>query len=206
MKRAANLPTTAGVFAVVHAKSKHAYVGRCKNLRQRASMWAFHLKRAEDHPSLPSSVRNLPSYPAAEWAFLTFDTDEATVRKQLEARGFTLINFKARTRTTYVVQGIEDTLVGHARRLGVNWDIAYKRINRGATPEQALDLAPYDQMDARDQHIMMMRVKLVTDEGGWVTYDEAVAMRPELGDVRRKVMKWRAKNPDATEVRLSDLT
>ena len=99
MKRAANLPTTAGVFAVVHAKSKHAYVGRCKNLRQRASMWAFHLKRAEDHPSLPSSVRNLPSYPAAEWAFLTFDTDEATVRKQLEARGFTLINFKARTRT-----------------------------------------------------------------------------------------------------------
>lgn len=206
MKRDAKLPSTPGVFAVVHTRSKHAYVGKCKNLRQRASMWAYHLRRAEEQPEMPARVRGLPKYPANEWAFLSLAGDEATVRQTLTQRGFTLINSKARTRTTYVIHGIEDTLVGHARRLGVNWDVAYKRVERGATPEQALGVTPYEPQDLRDQQISMMRVKLVTDEGGWVTYDEAVQMKPELGDIRRKVQKWRAKNPEATEIKISDIT
>jgi hypothetical protein len=200
MRRPANLPTTSGVFTVIHAKSKQAYVGKAKNLRQRASMWDYHLKT----PPVP--VRNWPDLPADEWSFVSFgELDEAAVRARLEGRGFRLINGKARTRTTFVVQGIEATLSAHAARLGVGKDAVYKRVMRGATPEQALGLAPVDAVDARDQAIEMMRVKILSDSGGWLTYDEAIQMRPELGDVRRKIQKWRKRNPGASEVRLRDI-
>ena len=204
MKRAPTLPTTSGVFVVLHAGERVAYVGKAKNLRQRAAMWAYHLKNPT--ASKTSRIRRLPELPYDEWEFMAFpEGDEASVRKTLVARNVDIINNKARSRHTYVVEGVTDTLIGHARKYNQPWASVYKRVERGMTPEQALGLVDADKVDPREQHIMMMRTKIATDSGGWVTFDEACQMRPELGDVRQKVAKWRKLHPGATEVKLSDL-
>lgn len=204
MKRAPAIATTEGVFVVIHAKARVAYVGKAKNLRQRAAMWAYHLKNPA--ASKATRVRSLPALPYDEWEFMAFPGgDEVNVRATLAARGVNIINAKSRTRRTYVVGGVEASLVEHARAHGKPWASVYKRVERGETPEQALGLTEDNRLDPRDQQIGMMRVKIVTDSGGWVTYDEACQMRPDLGDVRHKVAKWRKANPDATEVKLSNL-
>lgn len=207
MKRPPNIPTGEGVFVVLHVAAKVAYVGKAKNLRQRASMWAWNLKQLEQGTAKITRVRGLPRYPADQWEFKFSQTrTEAEVRTGVEQLGVTIVNSKARTRKRYVVQGIDGTLNEHAKRLGQSAPAVYKRVERGMTPEQALGLAEAETFDARDQQIMMMRVKIVTDTGGWVTYDEALQMRPELGDIRTKVARWRKQHPDATEVKLSELT
>jgi hypothetical protein len=203
MKRAPVIPATPGVFVVLHAKARVAYVGKAKDLRQRAAMWAYHLKNPK--VAKTTRVRKLPVLPFDEWEYLAFPGgDEVNVRATLDGRGVEIINPKSRTRTTYVVEGVEGTLMDHARRYNKPWASVYKRVERGMTPEEALGLTG-EPADPREQHIEMMKVKIVTDSGGWVTYDEACQMRPELGDVRLKVSKWRKANPDATEVKLSNL-
>jgi hypothetical protein len=206
VKRPADIPQGAGTFAIVHTATKQAYVGYAKDLRQRASMWAYHLKMLEEKGAdYRVPVRDFPRLPAAEWEFISLQLDEDQLRDKLAERGFRILNAKTRRRKTYVVQGIEDTLSGHARRLGVKAMPVYKRVERGDTPEQALGLAERYASDPREQRIAMMRVRIVTDEGGWVTYDEALRMRPELGDIRTKLQKLKKANPSLTEIKLREI-
>lgn len=206
MKRPADIPLGAGTFAIIHGAKKLAYVGYAKDLRQRASMWAYHLRMLEEKgETYRVPVRDFPRLPADEWEYISLPLDEDKLREKLIERGYRIINARTRRRKTYVVQGIDDTLSGHARRLGVKPMPVYKRVERGHTPEQALGLAESYAPDPREQRIAMMRVRIVTDEGGWVTYDEAVHMRPELGDIRTRLQKLKKDRPDMTEIKLREI-
>lgn len=206
MIRPHNLPTSAGSFILANTKAGVAYVGYGKNLRGRFTTWDYHFKRAEADPSYTLPARDMPRTPADDWKFVfLIGEHEDDLRKVCEKQGLRILNEHARKRTTIVVQGIEASLLQHARRLGRDHNVVYKRVNRGQTPEQALGLTSVPALELRDYAIQSMRVKILSDGGGWLTYDEAVQMRPELGDVRSKLTKFRRKNPDAGEVKLSDI-
>lgn len=207
MQRPADIPSTPGVFAVLHRVSAQAYVNKARNLKERAIIWAHHLKAHEADPTHGVRVRDWPAFPADQWEFwfTVIDPVEA-VQAQFKGNGFKLINERVRKRTTYNVQGVEDTLLGHARRLGVPSGAVYKRVERGATPEQALGVSDNPNLDPREQAIEGMKMKILTDDGeGYLTYDEAVVMRPQLGEVRRKIRKLARKHPEMKAVKLSEI-
>lgn len=207
MQRPPDIPMTPGVFAIHHLASKQAYVNTAQNLRQRSIIWAHHLNAHEKDPTHSVRVRNWPAFPSDQWEFWFTTTDTATHVQQLfRDGGYTLINERVRKRQTHVVQGIEDTLLGHCRRLGIPWGAVYKRVERGETPEQAMGLVERRVLDPREYAISQMRMHILTNDGeGLLTYDEAVMLRPELGDVRRRVQKLMKKNPTMLQVRLQDI-
>jgi len=58
----------------------------------------------------------------------------------------------------------------------------------------------------REHKIAQMKVRILTDDGeGLLTYDEAVMMRPQLGDVRRKLLAWSRRNPGVVQIKLSQI-
>lgn len=207
MQRPADIPHEAGVFAIHHRASKQAYVNTARDLRQRSIIWAHHLKAHEKDPTHSVRVRNWPSFPSDQWEFWFSTTDTAdNVQTNFREAGYTLINERVRKRQTYVVQGVDDTLLGHCRRLGIPWGAVYKRVERGETPEQAMGLVERRVLDAREYAISQMRMHILTNDGeGLLTYDEAVMLRPELGDVRRRVQKLMKRNPELQSVRLQDI-
>lgn len=208
MNRSASLPKAPGAFALVHRASKKAYVGVGKNVRHRADMWDYHLKMADEKPDYKIPARNFPRFPSGEWEFVYLGDpfDEADLRASLAKHGFELINNKSRQYgKRYVIQNIEASLAEHANRLGVDMRLAYRRLERGWTALQALGLAPVDAPDEREHRIKRMAIKITTDDGGYLTYDEAVQMNPSLGDIRRHMAKLRKANPDLTEIKLSGI-
>jgi hypothetical protein len=212
MQRPPDIPREAGVFAVLHTATRKAYVNKARNLRERAMLWEYHLKKRDFDPTHNVRVRNFPVHPSDEWTFWGSTTDDLeTVQKVFVEKGWTLINEEVRKRQTYPVtypsgELVDDTLMGHARRLSKPWGAVYKRVERGWTPEQALGLAEPPVLDQRELAIAQMKVRITTDDGqGLLTYDEAVQMRPELGDVRRKIQRFAKKNPTVQEVKLSEI-
>lgn len=207
MQTPANIPTCSGVFAVVNTHLKQAYVGKTKNLRTRASMWKHMLDKAEEDKTYNIPIRGIERAPAAEWRFFFWTGGgEDNVREAFERRGIATVNKRARVRMGEIeVDGRKATLEQHAARLGVPIHTAYRRLQRKYTVRQALGLDAIEAFNERDWTIEAMRVKLVSDNGGYLTYDEAESVRPELGNLRNRMARWRKKNPEATEVRLDSL-
>lgn len=206
MRRPPNLTTLPGTFALLNKKARVAYVGYGKNLRGRFDTWVYHFKRAQEDPNYTLPARDMPRSPGTDWEFLfILGEHEEDIRRMCREKGLRVINHHARKRTTYVVDGIRDSLIGHCRRLGIDHNVVYKRVDRGQTPEQALGLADTPTLEMRDYAIQNMRTKIASDSGGWLTYDEALQMRPEVGDIRAKLAKLRKKNPDLAEIKLSEI-
>lgn len=186
----------------MHPPTARAYVATAKDLRQRAVMWTYHLKRGD------VSVKDWPQHPAGEWQFwFDIERTEQAVREQLAGMGWQFINPAKRTRVTHSVlypDGTihQGTLRAHCRALNRSYTAAYKRVERGQNVEQALGLEPAI-WDAREMAIAQMRVKITTDDGeGLLTYDEALRLRPELGDLRKKIRRLRQKDPELVEIKL----
>ena len=216
MRRPPDIPPVPGVFVVLHEPSKHAYVHATNNLKERAAIWSSHFNAIKRDPAKTIPVRNWPVHPPAEWEF-RFVTDPAftiaIVQDAMVKAGWKIIPSRRATRAkTYQVaypdgQTHVDTLLGHCRRLGLkHWGAVYKRVERGETPEQALELVERVKPDMREHKIAQMKVRILTDDGeGLLTYDEAVMMRPQLGDVRRKLLAWSRRNPGVVQIKLSQI-
>lgn len=216
MLRAGAVVVEPGVFALIHRKSKTAYVGSGKNLKQRATMWSYHLDAADKNPEYRLPARGLPRYPSDEWEFHGYPNQTVEwLREQMANAGWTVINQKTRVRLNreYEIEYPDGTkatgtLNQHAKHLGLSPAkvvLAYKRIERRYTARQALGLDPLDVLDRRERQIMAMACRIVTDTGGYVTFDEALRLRPEVGDIRSKMLKLRKANPQLTEIKLSDI-
>jgi hypothetical protein len=206
MIRPPNLPVTAGTFVLYNKNAKLAYVGYCKNIRGRFDTWDYHLKRAEADPTHVLPARGMSGTVPGDWEFMFQSGDqEEEMRDYCVQAGMSIINGHARKHTTIVVQGIDASLRQHATRLGLNHHVVYKRVARGQTAEQALGLVNAPVMEQRDYAIQHMRIKIVSDNGGWLTYDEAIQMRPDVGDIRAKLAKLRRVKPETLEVKLSEI-
>ena len=207
MQSPASIPVTPGTFAVANKRLKKAYVGKTKNLRTRASMWRMMLKRNEEEGSYVIPVRGIERGRSNDWAFVfSPDNDDAKLRKTMEMLGYELLNGHARHRVGKVdVAGVSRTIEQHAKKYRVPMHTVYRRLRKGYTLLQALGLAPIEPFDEREWALNAMKVKIVGAAGGYLTYDEAETERPELGDLRNKMARWRAANPDKTEVKLADL-
>jgi hypothetical protein len=198
-----------GVFALMHQPSATVYINRAANLRHRALVWAAHLARMEADPDYHPPAKMFPRHPAAEWQ-LWVDHANAldAVRKLFADDGWKVLNdVRPVNRLDCVQDGTThtDTVRGHAKRVGLPVTTVYKRLERGYTLEQALGLSPLSPQDSRDRAIELMKLKIVTDDGGFVTYDEALQMRPELGDIRTKLKKMRLRHPDVVQVLLKEI-
>jgi hypothetical protein len=216
MQKPPDIPRTAGIFALFHKATNEAYVNTTNNLYQRAIMWAAHLRHYfEDNGALPP-VRYLPRYAPDEWEFWFTTATTATttapgqtlenVRDLLAKGGWRIINPLKQPRKKYLIDGKSQSLAKHAADRGMKFYTVYKRLERGMSVEQALGLeqAP-PVMDKRDIAIAMMAVQIESENGGLLTYDEALMMRPELGDIRKKITRLRHKNPDLRNIKLAEI-
>ncbi len=210
MLRPPNLSPIPGTFALLNKKERVAYVGYGKNLRSRFDTWEYHFRRASEDSSYTLPARDMPRSSPNDWEFLFLAGDhEEHLRLLCREKGLRVLNSHSRKRTTYLVDGIRDSLIGHCRRLGIDHNVVYKRVERGQTPEQAMRLTEAPMFEPRDFAIQNMRTKIVDDLAGdgtrYLTYDEALQKRPEIGDVRTKLAKLRKANPELSEIKLTDI-
>lgn len=207
MRQPSNVPTTAGTFAVANKRLKTAYVGKTKNLRTRASMWKTMLKRNAEEREYKMPVRGITRGASDDWSFVfSADLDDAGLRKTLEERGYEILNGHARERLGSIeVSDFKGTIQQHAKRCRVPMHTVYRRRQKGYTLRQALGLDPIEPFDDREHALNAMKVKIVGAAGGFLTYDEAEEERPEVGNLRNRLARWRAANPTATEVKLADI-
>ena len=207
MRQPSNVPTSAGTFAVANKRLKLAYVGKTKNLRTRASMWKTMLKRNEDEKTFKMPVRGIERGPSNDWSFVfSAEPDDAKLRAHMERLGYALVNGHARERLGKVeVDGVARTIQQHAKHHRVPMHTVYRRRQKGYTLRQALGLDPIEPFDDREHALNAMKVKIVGAAGGYLTYDEAEEERPEVGNLRNRLARWRAANPTATEVKLADI-
>lgn len=209
MKYDANIKPVLGTFVLLHAKTKTAYVGECKNLRQRQYIWRGHFKRAETDPNYRMPVRDLWSAGnnSTDYQFLGYEKPSLEVRNALWQKGVTVINKTATKRSAYTVDGVPGSLRALAALHKISYPMAYKRIQKGYTIRQALGLDPIDDVaDVRDRSVALMPVKIVGTTGGYLSYDEAQVERPELGNIRAKLAKLRKAHPEMTEVGLGEIS
>lgn len=199
-----------GVFALLHKATAEAYVNETKDLRQRALLWQQRLRNVS-HGGNNVPAKDFPAYPADEWDFWVSPAGSyAEVRVALAKQGWKLVNdYRPRTAHTLVHRdGVARTgsLAHHCTHAGVKLHTVYKRIDRGMSVEHALGLTDLPPPDKRELAISQMRVQIQTDDGaGLLTYDEAVMLRPEIGDIRDKMKRWRKKNPNVTSVKLAEI-
>lgn len=145
MRRPADIPSAPGVFVILHAGAKYAYVNEARDLKERATMWASYLKAFEKNGT-PIRVRSWPRELKAqgdEWEFrcsTDADVDIESMIAFLTRAGWKIIRAKKRA-TLYTVQGIEASLKAHCERLGRdNWRTVYRKVQAGQSPEEALNL------------------------------------------------------------------
>lgn len=209
MQKPHDLPRTAGVFALLHAASAEAYVNETKNLRARALLWEMWLDNQQNNVARVPA-RNFPSYRSDEWRFWVSAEDHATTRLSLTQQGWRLIN-SYRPRQSYAVTDpatgeiATGTLSELSRRFDVAALAAYKRLAKGMSVEQALGLTAIPMMDKREQAIAQMRVQIESANGGLLTFDEAVMLRPQLGDIRKRLYRMRKRDPSLTRIKLADI-
>lgn len=139
MQRPPNLSTSAGVFAVVHKKTKIAYIGFCSNLIHRATIWARYFRQKKDDPNYKIPIANIPDYPSDEWAFMQFLTDDVEKTREVFAKAdFTIINQKTKSRKLITFRGKTARLGEHAKDAGISYATVYRRLGLGKTLEEAL--------------------------------------------------------------------
>lgn len=138
------IPHEPGVYVLAHAQLKQAYVGECKDLRHRASIWDYNFKQAVMHmlegQSWHFPVKDFMFDPAhGEWSFYAYpDGSVEDVRAMMEKLGYKLINPKIRQRGLISYNGKEATLAEHARAAGIPYALAYKRRSRGKPMSEVL--------------------------------------------------------------------
>jgi hypothetical protein len=211
MQVPADTPRSPGVFALLHTSTATAYVNETNSLRQRALLWQVKLEDyAKPEPTLPSPAKDFPKHPANEWTWwCVVDGDYAAARAQFEGQGWKIIN-AYKPRRSYVIvypdgEAVPGSLAHHCNRLGIKLHTVYKRIDKGMSVEQALGLTDFPPLDKRELAISKMRVQIENENGGLLTYDEALLARPELGDVRDKLKRWRKKHPEVVKIKLSEI-
>lgn len=215
MQVPADTPRSPGVFALLHTSTATAYVNETKSLRQRALLWQVKLEDyAKLEPTLLASAKDFPKHPAGEWTWWMTVAPYSEgflqqVRTQLQEQGWKIIN-AYKPRRSYVIvypdgEAVPGSLAHHCSRLGIKLHTAYKRIDKGMSVEQALGLTDFPPLDKRELAISKMRVQIENENGGLLTYDEALLVRPELGDVRDKLKRWRKKHPEVVKIKLSEI-
>lgn len=207
MDVSSTIPRAPGVFALLHAKTATAYVNETRDLRQRALLWQ---QRLNGNGGDIVPAKDFPKHPAEEWTFWVSDQgDLASTRAALTAKNWKLIN-DYRPRKTYTIvhkhgQTVIGSLAVHCKQAGVKLHTVYKRLNKGMSVEQALGLTASPPPDKREIAISQMRIQIETDTGGLLTYDEALFLRPEIGDIREKLRRLRKREPERTKVKLAEI-
>jgi len=202
------VPRAPGVFVIYHQPTGQAYVSETRDLKQRAMLWDARLLQYENGGMAPA--KDFPRHPSAEWAFVVSGEPLEVTRQTWVAKGWRLLN-EFKPRKVYTVQYLGEpvatvgSLAVHCKKRDIKLHTAYKRLARGMTIEQALDLSDVPLLDKRDLAISQMRVQIESASGGLLTYDEAIMMRPEIGDVREKLRRLRKKDPSVTRVKLSEI-
>lgn len=147
MIKSSYIPHEPGVYVLGHTQLMQAYVGECKDLRHRASVWDYNFKQAVRTLSSGGSwkfpVKDFVFDPAqGEWTFFVFPAqsgvDAEGVRKYFEELGYKIINPKIRQRGLITYKGKEATLAEHARDAGIPYALAYKRRSRGKSMVEVL--------------------------------------------------------------------
>ena len=137
MLRRPEIPKEPGTFVLAHVQTKTAYVGYCRDLRHRAAIWDYNLRRAI-YP-----VKGMPTYPSEEWQYWDYAGKPVdAVRRALEEHGYTLINERSRSREPITYQGKTQSLAEHARDAGISYALAYKRWRAGKPMDEVLDPGP----------------------------------------------------------------
>lgn len=201
------LPRAPGVFVIYHQPTGQAFVSETRDLKQRAMLWDARLLAFQNGGMPPA--KGFPKHDTGEWTFVVSAEPLEVTRKTWADKGWRLLNeFKPRKRYTVTHPTgvvVEGSLAAHCKARGIKLHTAYKRLGRGMTIEQALDLTDVPLLDKRDMAISQMRVQIESETGGLLTYDEAIMMRPEIGDVREKLRRLRKKNPSVTRVKLAEI-
>lgn len=208
MKYNQNITLSAGAFAVVNQRSKLAYVGYCKSLRRRAIMWRYWFKKKRNDPTYTFPISGVDGITG--WVFIDYpDLSADVVRAQAKKDGYRVINSKSRKRALYSVDAhVHLPLTKLATLHKENYQNVYRRLQKGFTLRQALGLDPSPPdlvYDPREHKVKMMRVKILGKSGGYLSYDEALLERPELGDIRARVAALRKQRPNVTEIKLENL-
>lgn len=90
-----------GVFVLVHEPTRNAYVGTCKDLRHRQTIWERNFRFHTD-PSFKFPLRGMPDKPGHEYTYYAFPgkTDEE-IRVMLKAGNINVVNKATRKRRVY---------------------------------------------------------------------------------------------------------
>jgi len=132
-----NLPTSPGVYIVVHILTKVAYIGKCADLRHRAAIWTRHFKNKEKNPSYEIPISGLPVHPSSEWQFIGYPTsDLGAIRAKLLGLGVTFVNKGSRTRDLITFRGKSASLAEHAKDAGIPYTMAYSRKQAGKSLDE----------------------------------------------------------------------
>ena len=135
----ADIPHEPGVFTLVHNPTKLAYVGVCNDLRHRVTIWERNFRELTKDPEFVWPLKKMPMKPGEEYTFyanVNVTPDE--VRKWLRDAGYTIVNEFTRTRRLITFKGKQDTVRGHCRTHGKDYNSVYHQLRRGKKLEELL--------------------------------------------------------------------
>lgn len=146
MQKPQKLLTDPGVFIVVHAETKKAYIGWCKNIYARFIIWERYFKLKITNPDYKIPIANLPYHPSNEWTFMPFYTDNVEKIKEVcEKAGYEFVNKISKRRKLFTYQGKTASLAEHAKDAGLKYAYAYYKISKGASLEEVLTESKKDE-------------------------------------------------------------
>lgn len=148
-----NVPLKPGIFALVNRKRRYVYVSWTSNLQKRSHSISHMLLQQDDNPKAYWPLKDMPKHKSDEYVFMVMNSRTAkpenalalitNVQKQFEAKGYRIISGHRAGSPVITLAGNRITLSAAVKQTGkVKYLTAYRRLERGWTPEQALGLAP----------------------------------------------------------------
>ena len=148
------IPLKPGVFALVNAKRRFAYISYTGNLQKRPHSMSHMLLSHDADPTIYWPIRDLPKHPSDEYTFTVVRLDRkhagdsslvavAEAQKRYMAKGYRIVTGHRATSPTVSLDGRRMTLADAVRDYSdVKYLTAYRRIERGWTVRQALGIDP----------------------------------------------------------------
>lgn len=142
MKAAPDIQHEPGVFVLVHEPTRSAYVGVCKDLRHRQTIWERNFRLLKLNNEFVFPIKHLPARPGEEYTYYAFSSKNGFtaegVRDMLTTGGHVVVNKQERLRRIVSYKGKDATLAEHCRDAGVDYNKAYAAVKRGKTIEEVL--------------------------------------------------------------------
>lgn len=91
-----------GHFVLVHEPTRTAYVGACKNLRHRQTIWERNFRLSAGDPKFKWPLANMPRHPGEEYTFYGIaNKTDSEIRGMLKAGNYNVVNKATRQRSVY---------------------------------------------------------------------------------------------------------